>query len=391
MPFLNQDETSEEIAKLAEPDPEFTEVGNLPSLCISTREKTITNTPQLLATTPQPTLEISYPVVQILRQRSLAIERERTALAISSGRHEETRSIPMRDGFSSEIRIHRPKSPPATGSPLVVLIFGGGFFMGNCLQMGSIARALTDLHGATVVCISYRLAPEFPWPQAHYDGWDSLLWIADNASSLGASTSAGFVLGGSSAGGNIAAVLAQKSLAEPLAAPLTGLWMDVSMLFANPENCPEKYKPLYLSHTQNENAPGLLSKQAIAYIRSASKGDGSSPDFSPINAENAHVGMPRTFMQAAGMDSYRDDSVIYACMLKEHGVDVRLKVYPGVPHGHANIWPGLRVSREAKVDTLEGLGWLLRGEVEGEEGREKISAVMEAVAGPDLGAKHKMK
>jgi acetyl esterase/lipase len=261
--------------------------------------------------------------------------------------------------------------------------------MGNCLQMGSIARALTDLHGATVVCISYRLAPEFPWPQAHHDAWDSLLWIAANASSLGASTSAGFVLGGSSAGGNIAAVLAQKSLAEPLAAPLTGLWMDVSMLFAQPENCPERYKHLYLSHAQNENAPGLLSKQAIQYIRSASKGDGSSPDFSPVNAANPHVGMPRTFMQAAGMDSYRDDSVIYACLLRENGVDVRLRVYPGVPHGHANIWPGLRVSGEAKVDTLEGLGWLLGGEVEG--GRERIAKVIEELAEPDLGVKHKVK
>jgi acetyl esterase/lipase len=391
MPVLTQNETPEEIAKLAEPDPEFTEVGYQPSRII--QAKTILTTPQLLAKTPQPTLEISYPVVQMLRQRSLAIEQERTASAIASGRHEETRTVPMRDGFESEIRIHRPKSPPVTGSPLVVLIFGGGFFMGNCLQMGSIARALTDLHGATVVCISYRLAPEHPWPQAHHDAWDNLLWIASNASSLGANTDAGFVLGGSSAGGNIAAVLTQKSLSEPLAAPLTGLWMDVSMLFANPENCPEKYKHLYISHTQNENAPGLLSKQAITYIRSASKGDGFSPDFSPINAANPHVGMPRTFMQAAGMDSYRDDSVIYACMLKGNGVEVRLKVYPGVPHGHANLWPGLKVSKEAKVDTLEGLGWLLRREVDGEREseRERISAVMDSVAGPDLGAKHKVK
>lgn len=285
----------------------------------------------------------------------------------------------MRDGYESEIRIHRPKSPPKTGSPLVVLIFGGGFFMGNCFQMGPTARALTDLYGATVICISYRLAPEHPWPQPHHDGWDNLVWIAANAASLGASTEAGFVLGGSSAGGNIAAVLAQKSMKEKLAAPLTGLWMDVSMVFAKPENCPEKYKHLYISHGQNENAPGLLTKQAIQYIRSASKADGFSPDFSPVNAENPHVGMPRTFIQATGMDMYRDDAIIYWTMLREHGVQARLKVYPGVPHGHANLYPGLKASTEARVDTLEGLGWLLgKGQ---DMGRERIAETISEIGG----------
>lgn len=293
----------------------------------------------------------------------------------------------MRDGYESEIRIHRPKTLPKNGSPLVVLIFGGGFFMGNCLQMGSTARALTDLYGATVVCISYRVAPEHPWPQAHHDGWDNLVWIAANASSLGASTDAGFVLGGSSAGGNIAAVLAQKSMKEKLAVPLTGLWMDVSMVFAKPENCPEKYKALYIAHKQNEEAPGLLTKQAIAYIREVCKADGFSADFSPVNAENPHVGMPNTFIQAAGMDMYRDDAIIYWWMLREHGVQTRLKVYPGVPHGHANLYPGLKASKEAKIDTLEGFGWLLGKEAD----RDRIAETILATAGPALPAKHEMK
>lgn len=290
----------------------------------------------------------------------------------------------MRDGFESEIRIHRPNTSPEDGSPLVVLIYGGGFFMGNCLQMGTIARPLTDLYGATVVCISYRLAPEHPWPQAHYDAWDSLVWIAANACSLGASTSTGFVLGGASAGGNIAAVLAQKSIKEPLAVPLTGLWMDVSMVFANAENCPEKYRHLYISAKQNEDAPGLLTKQAIQYIRSSFKGDGFSPDFSPVNAEQPHVGMPKTFIQAAGMDTFRDDAIIYWHMLREHGVEARLKVYPGVPHGHVNLYPSLKVSKETKIDTFEGLAWLLGREVE----RETIAETILAVSGPSLSSKH---
>jgi acetyl esterase/lipase len=327
------------------------------------------------------------PFVQAIRQQSLAAEQKRTAEAIASGRNEEVLKIPMRDGFESEIRVHRPKPSSkenggggdGDGSPLVVLLHGGGFFMGNNLQMGTTARTLTDLYAATVACISYRLAPEFPWPYAHHDGWDSLVWLAANANSLGADTTAGFVVGGASAGGNIAAVMAQKSLSDnnaKLAAPLTGLWTDVPMLFARPENVPEEYKQHYLSAGQNANAPGLLTQQAIRFIRDSVKADGSSPDFSPVNAEKPHVGLPRTFLQVAGMDMYRDDALIYRRMLEEAGVQTRLKVYVGVPHGHANLYPGLRASKEAKIDTIEGIGWLLGRDV----GRERVVQAMEVVA-----------
>jgi acetyl esterase/lipase len=250
--------------------------------------------------------------------------------------------------------------------------------------MGPTARTLTDLYAATVVCISYRLAPEFPWPYAHHDGWDSLVWIAANAKFLGANPSAGFVVGGASAGGNIAAVIAQKSISnekvkreDRLAAPLTGLWTDVPMLFAHPENVPEAYRQYYLSAEQNANVPGLLTPQAIQFIRDSFRADGFSPDFSPVNAVEPHAGMPRTFLQVAGMDMYRDDTLIYRRMLEEAGVQTRLRVYAGVPHGHANLYPGLKASREAKIDTIEGIGWLLGRDV----GRERVVQVMEGVAG----------
>lgn len=85
------------------------------------------------------------------------------------------------------------------------------------------------------------------------------------------------------------------------------------------------------------------------------------------------------------MDMYRDDAVIYWTMLREHGVQARLRVYKGVPHGHANLYPGLRASREARVDTLEGFGWLLGRE---EVGRERIEEVIAVVGGKGRPGKH---
>jgi acetyl esterase/lipase len=136
MNTMAQYNTPEEIAKLSDPDPEFAEVLYLHEIIlrIFTRNLPGTDNPQLMASTPQPKIELTLPLVQAIRQQTLAIEENRTAKAIASGRNEEVLKIPMRDGFESEIRIHRPKktSPEekGDGSPLIVLFHGGGFFMG---------------------------------------------------------------------------------------------------------------------------------------------------------------------------------------------------------------------------------------------------------------------
>lgn len=84
---------------------------------------------------------------------------------------ETTHDIPMRDGFSSTLRIQRPSF--GSPGPLIVLCFGGGFVGGSNKQFTGEARALVQLFGATVVSIAYRLAPEYKFPYSQYDAWDS--------------------------------------------------------------------------------------------------------------------------------------------------------------------------------------------------------------------------
>ena len=67
-----------------------------------------------------------------------------------------TRRFPVRDGFSSSLKIHKPAKG---GGPLIVLAFGGGFLGGDNDQLSEYARALVQLFGATVVNISYRVGP----------------------------------------------------------------------------------------------------------------------------------------------------------------------------------------------------------------------------------------
>jgi len=118
---------------------------------------------------------------------------------------EEFESITMRDGFDSKIKVYRPAGKK--GGPLIVLIYGGGFVVGDYQQLTPYGRGFARAFGATCVTISYRLAPEHKFPAAPHDVEDSLLWIAKNAEALGADPQKGFVLGGISAGGRQSAAL----------------------------------------------------------------------------------------------------------------------------------------------------------------------------------------
>lgn len=83
----------------------------------------------------------------------------------------------MRDGIRITVRIHRPKTAAAAGSPGLVLWHGGGFCLGNCDNEVALCRKWTDL-GGVAVNVDYRLAPENPFPKAVEDAYDSLVWVS---------------------------------------------------------------------------------------------------------------------------------------------------------------------------------------------------------------------
>jgi len=283
------------------------------------------------------------------------MERARAPSA-EEAKFQYAKKIPMRDGFESEIMIHRPENPPEK-SPLIVLLYGGGFVVGSNVQLGPYARALAKIYGATAVTLTYRLAPEDKFPAAPNDTWDSVKWLAKNASSIGADPSAGFILGGISAGGNLTAVVAQKALDEKLSPPLTGLWVCIPVLL-NEQNVPEKYKHRWFSRKQNAKAP-IFNGSAIEAVDHYLGADESSPDWSPFNLKHAFAGTPPTYVQVCGMDPLRDDGLIYENVLRDHGVKTKLDVYPGLPHAHWSYLPQLEASKKTVADTIVNFGWLL--------------------------------
>ncbi|KAF7555440.1 hypothetical protein G7Z17_g2140 [Cylindrodendrum hubeiense] len=164
--------------------------------------------------------------------------------------------IPRRDGGTQRALLYQPQDIANTSRSLLVLIHGGGFCYGCPEMEGATCVGAVQAYDCVAISLSYRLAPEHKFPMASDDCWDALKWISQNLASLGVDATKGFVLGGTSAGGNIAIVLSHFARDEQLNPPLTGVYLNVPLVLA-PEVVPEKYLPLYQSRNQNSTSPVL--------------------------------------------------------------------------------------------------------------------------------------
>lgn len=308
---------------------------------------------------------LSFPLstlVQMSRQNALPIQAPPgNAFVIT---------VPMRDGHQNSALVYKPATT-SRSRPLVVLIHGGGFCLGDNSFMRTHAAAISILYGAVVVCVSYRLAPEFKFPTAPNDIWDNLKWLSiqENVQPLGADLSSGFIVGGTSAGASLAAVVAQKWVTQAVSPSITRVWLNMPHVLEK-EYVPEQYKELWFSREQNADAI-VYNKAAIEFVRSAYEPDIGSPEYSPFNAESPHKGLPPIYLQVNGNDPVRDDGLIYEKVLRDHGVQTRIDVYPGIPHGYDDIFPQLDSSRRQRKDIVKGFGWLL-GKEASEEGCAEV-------------------
>ncbi|KAE8417103.1 Alpha/Beta hydrolase protein [Aspergillus pseudocaelatus] len=351
---MDQYNTTEDVLKLGIVDPELEEV---------------------LQHSPPPAMDFSLPVEQ-MRQIVSAMEKTAYESCPTFDTQETMIDIPMRDGYQSNLHIVKPGSSSGA-NPVVVLIFGGAFVMGTNIQSIVWARAIAALYGATVVQPSYRLAPEHKFPTAPNDIWDSVQWIAANASILDVDLTKGFVIGGGSAGGNLAIVTAHRSVKENLSPPITGVLASIPVCMSQ-ETVAEKYKHLWVSREQNAYVPGNpgLDSKSIGGYEALYQQDFLSEDFSPFNSTVPFSALPRTYVQVAGLDILRDDGIVYAKVLSDNGVEVKLDAYPGMPHGHFNLWPRLRQSFKSQEDTIWHAGWLLGRQVPRERVEELVAVIL---------------
>jgi acetyl esterase/lipase len=154
-----------------------------------------------------------------------------------------------------------------------------------------------------------------------------LLWLKDaGAKQFSADPSEGFIVRGYSAGKNIATVLLEYAQDQALSPPLTGGFLCIPHLLVE-EIVPAPYKEQWTSREENANDPHF-NRAAVAQVLEALEPDVHSPWFSPFNSPTLHRGLAPVYIQAGNHDVLRDDALIYAKVLQDAGVTVRIDNYP---------------------------------------------------------------
>ncbi len=227
-------------------------------------------------------------------------------------------SIPVANGEIA-LRVYRATvERPAL--PCHVHLHGGGFFLGTLNQSDGHCRALAAAVGCVVVSVDYRLAPEHRFPTAVEDSYAALCWVAQHALELDIDP-ARISVGGGSAGGNLAAVVAQIArdehgpvlVAQVLEIPVTDFTSTRSLDFAD----------------EGIHIDGVKVYSAL-YLRDDA--DAKDPRASPLLAESLE-GLPPALVMCAEYDQLQPEGQAYAQRLAGAGVPTEYRCWEGQFHG----------------------------------------------------------
>lgn len=235
-------------------------------------------------------------------------------------------------------RLFTPPGAPAVG-PLLVYFHGGGWVSGSIDSHDPLCRALAELAGVRVISVGYRLAPEHPFPAAADDADAAYEHVARNAERYGADP-ARLAVGGDSAGGNLAAVVALGARGADYPAPAFQLLLYPATDLSR--SCE--------SHRIYDRGYFLTSRVTKRFV------DAYAPDETMRDDPRASVlraddlqGLPPAYLASAHADALRDEGERYGERLREAGVDVEIERFP-LLHGFANM--GATRSGAAAVETI---------------------------------------
>jgi acetyl esterase len=239
-------------------------------------------------------------------------------------------------------RMYRPNGVRLVGglAPALVFFHGGGWVIGDLDSHDVVCRTLAHAGELIVISVDYRLAPEHKFPAAVDDAVTATQWVADNAPSLGIDATC-LSVGGDSAGGNLAAVVAiaaRDGRGPGLAGQLL-IYPATDFAMTHP------------SHSEPETSV-LLTHSVIRWFRDhylTGAADIHDWRASPAKAETL-IGLPPAYVLTAGADPLRDEGDDYARRLQEAGVPVTHRNFPGQFHGFFTMGKLLQQANVAAAD-----------------------------------------
>lgn len=226
------------------------------------------------------------------------------------------------------VRAFTPRGvKPTDGWPVCVYFHGGGWVLGNIDTENVIATNLCERAKCVVVTVDYRLAPENRYPAAVDDCWESVLWVLGAGAQVLELDASKLATGGSSAGGNLAAVMCQRAAArggpkfrlQLLSVPVTDNTADASSS---------------ASWRENAAAPALPAPKMMWYreLYLPDRSAWCEPEASPLLWEGDWSALPPAVVVVGELDVLRDEGRQFGERLSRSGVRADVHVMEGQPH-----------------------------------------------------------
>ena len=236
-------------------------------------------------------------------------------------------------------------TPATTTDTMLVWLHGGGWVIGAPdLSLGE-TDSLAHLANTKVLSLDYRMAPEHPFPAAYDDSIAAVQWVFDHADELGIDPRK-VVVGGDSAGGNLAAAVAQHFASQLRGQLLVYPAVDLTRVSA----AATQYAEGYLL-----NAP-TMNWFAEQYLGDTDRRD---PRISPMLADDAtFAALAPAHIVIAEYDPLRDDGFDYAEKLRQHGVAVTVDHHDDQMHGFFSlptVLPGAQKAIATAAEFLKAL------------------------------------
>jgi acetyl esterase len=261
----------------------------------------------------------------------------------------EARTMPGPAGDVS-VNVYRPLAKDLAGDTdrpaLLVYFHGGGHVFGNPGTHDCATRNLCAGAGCVVVSVDYRKGPEDRFPAAVDDAYGITKWCSDNADELGIDATR-IAVGGDSAGGNLACVVAM--LARDSDGPSIAFQLLVYPV--------ADYTCASGSYERYAKGYGLLEADTMLWFQGHYLSDASQAQdwrASPLKAQS-HANLPPALFQLAEYDVLHDEGLALAEAMKAAGTEVTLTDYAGMIHGFFTLTPIVDGATEAQAEASAAL------------------------------------
>lgn len=270
---------------------------------------------------------------------------ERVIAALVPTRLGERTTIPGADG-APDVPLYVYDAPDRVRpSGALVWIHGGGMITGAPWMGHHLCTRIARELGVLVVSVDYRLAPEDPFPAGPNDCFTALAWLHENADALGIDPGR-VAVGGDSAGGGLAAIVAQmahdRGLPVAFQALLYPMLDDRTVLTDRGEDVGR------LLWTAEQN------RDAWRWFHGREASLDEAPEYAAAARRTNLSGLAPAWIGVGTLDLFHDEDLEYAQRLREAGVEVDLLVVDGMPHAADVLrWvPSMRAFRDSMIAAL---------------------------------------